>query len=395
MKILIITPRIPYPPFRGDKLKIYNLAKNLSVNNSVKILTFLRSSRQLKDLKSFKKYGIEIEAVKLSVFESFFKVFISLFTEFPFQAAWFQSSRMKKKIEKIAVDGSVDVMYFHLIRSAQYFPGENFSKPVKVIDFTDAVSLYLKRFAEIERNPLKKFFVKVEQKRIERYEKVAERFHTLFICSEVDKEYLVKSGLKANIKILSNGIDVGYFKSERKQYNRNRIIFTGNMPYYANYDAAIYFTKEIFPLILEKVPGAEFFIVGQKPPRRIKSLQSKNVFVTGFVPDIKSEYLNSAVNVAPMRFGAGTLNKVIESIALGVPVVATPMAVGGLPEELNKYIFIADNPVNFADAVVKIINNPSIRGDLMEEGKTVIKNMLSWEKIVADFESYLLSEINI
>ena len=393
MKILIITPRIPYPPFRGDKLKIYNPAKNLSKNNQVKILTFLRSSKQLNDLKSFKKYGIEIETVKLTVIESLMKVFISIFTGFPFQAAWFKSSKMKKRIEELISNERFDVVYYHLIRSAQYYIENDSSKPLSVIDFTDAVSLYLKRFAEVERNPVKKFFIKIEQKRIERYEKIAEKFHTLFICSEVDKKYLIESGLNANIKILNNGIDVSYFQPEKTDYQKNRIIFTGNMPYYANYDAAIYFTKEIFPLIIKKVPDAEFFIVGQKPPQKIKSLESKNIFVTGFVPDIKNEYLKSAVNVAPMRFGAGTLNKVIESIALGVPVVATSMAIGGLPEVLYKYIFIADDPVNFAEAVIKIINNPLIREELVEEGKTVIKEMLSWEKIVSDFESYLLSEL--
>ncbi len=393
MKILIITPRIPYPPFRGDKLKIYNIAKNLSKNNSVKILTFLRNKKQLGDLKSFDRYGIEIETVKLAVVESVLKACLSIFTNFPFQAAWFKSSKMKRRIEEILRKDNFDIVYYHLIRSAQYLTENNSAKPLNVIDFTDAVSLYLKRFAEVERNPFKKFFIKIEQKRIEKYEKVAEKFHTLFICSEADKKFLIEKGNKAKIEILNNGIDVDYFSSENTDYKEDRIIFTGNMPYYANYDAAIYFTKEIFPLIVKKIPGSEFFIVGQKPPKKIKSLATGNVFVTGFVPDIKTEYLKSAVNVAPMRFGAGTLNKVIESIVLGVPVVATSVAIGGLPKVLYKYIFIADNPVKFAEEVIKIINNPRIREELMKEGKSVIKDMLSWEKIVNDFENYLLASL--
>ncbi len=167
------------------------------------------------------------------------------------------------------------------------------------------------------------------------------------------------------------------------------------MPYYANYDAAIYFSKEIFPLILKKEPEAEFYIVGQKPPLKIKKLSSKNIFITGFVKDIKEEYLKSAVNVAPMRFGAGTLNKVIESIALGIPVVATELAVLGLPEELNKYIFIAKNSEEFAEKIIYIFNNSSIRDDLMEEGKKVIRDLLSWDKIVKDFEIYLKEQLRL
>ncbi|HSP89042.1 MAG TPA: glycosyltransferase family 4 protein, partial [Ignavibacteriaceae bacterium] len=190
----------------------------------------------------------------------------------------------------------------------------------------------------------------------------------------------------------NNGIDVEYFNSDVIDFEKNRIIFTGNMPYYANYDAAIYFSKEIFPLILEKKTDCIFYIVGQKPPNKIKSLASKNIIVTGFVNDIKKEYLKSAVNVAPMRFGAGTLNKVIESIALGVPVVATSMAVEGLPNDLKKYVYIADNPKDFSHHVLEILNKPEMRKNL-KEGQSAIKEMLSWKKIVSKFENDLKEQL--
>ncbi len=394
MNILIITPRVPYPPFRGDKLKIYNIAKHLSVHHSVRILTFLRSKKQLKDLEHFNKYGIQIDTVKLSISESLIKVFIAIVSNIPFQVAWYSSSKMKSKINEILRNNKIDVVYYHLIRSAQYLSTISNERTLKVIDYTDAVSLYLKRFAEIENNPFKKFFIKIEQKRVAAYESIAEKFHTLFICSKVDKDFLEKRGIDVKIQILQNGIDTKYFNPVKQDYNKDRIIFTGNMPYYANYDAAIYFAQEIFPLILKSVPKAEFFIVGQKPPVCIRKLQSGNIKVTGFVPDIKAEYLKSALNVAPMRFGAGTLNKVIESISLGVPVVATSLAIEGLPEELYKYIFVADNKNEFAGIIIKILNNPSIRNEFMEEGKNVICNLLSWEKIVDDFANYLESELS-
>lgn len=395
MKILIITTRIPYPPYRGDKLKIFNIAKLLSINNSVTILTFLRNNNQKKELAELEKYGIETEFVKLSIIVSIIQTILAIWGNLPFQLAFFKSSKMKRKIENKVKYENIDVVYYHLIRSAQFVYRNDFGfKPLNVLDFTDAVSLYLKRFAEIESNMLKKYFINIEQNRVEKYERTAEKFHSLFVCSEVDKDFLKDKGINNNVNILPNGIDTGYFNSEILPFEKNRIIFTGNMPYYANYDAAIYFTKQIFPLLLKKIPEAEFYIVGQKPPRRIRELKSNNIYITGFVKDIKAEYLKSAVNVAPMRFGAGTLNKVLESIALGVPVVATSMAVNGLPKELSKYIFVADNSIDFAEKIREILQNPSIRNDLMEEGKNKIKKILSWDKIVSDFEQYLLAEIS-
>ena len=395
MKILIITTRIPYPPFRGDKLKIFNIAKNLTRNNDVKIITFYRFQKQLRDLEHLRKHKILVEGVRLTLFESVLKLFLSVFSNLPFQVAWFRSHKMYSKVFNEVIAGHYDVIYFHLIRSAQFFNSsfKSYGR-IFVIDFTDAVSLYLKRFGETEKNIIKRFFIRVEQKRVEKYEKIADEFDSLFICSEIDKQFLQKRDIQADIKILNNGIDTKYFDGIDTDFEKNRIIFTGNMPYRANYDAVLYFVKSIFPLIRAKIPDAKFYIVGQNPPRKIKKLACHNIIVTGFVPDIKLEYLKSAVNVAPMRFGAGTLNKVLESISLGVPVVTTSIAVEGLPDELNKFVFIADSPDQFADRVVEIMKYRNFKNELLIEGKSVIRKLLSWENIVTEFELQLKNKLD-
>ena len=393
MNILIITPRVPYPPYRGDKLKIFNISKQLLKDNSVTILTFLRKREQIKEIEELKKHNFNVLTVKISLFESCLNVIKAIFTNLPFQVAWYKSRKMAKKINKLIVSGNYDVAYFHLIRTAQYLPMQKSKTPIlRVIDFTDAVSLYLNRFYTIEKNPLKKIFLGIEKKRIEKYESVANNFDAVFICSEVDRDYLIKQGVNADIKILRNGVDISQFNSENVDYDKNRIIFTGNMPYYANYDAAVFFAKEIFPFVLKEVPAAKFYIVGQNPPYKIRSLASKNIIVTGFVKDIRTEYLKSNVNVAPMRFGAGTLNKIIESLVLGVPVIATPIAVEGFPEELKEMIVVARNTEEFAKQVIRYLNTPELRREFMELDKSIIKEILSWENIVNQFEKDITSE---
>ncbi|GAB6283125.1 MAG: glycosyltransferase [Ignavibacterium sp.] len=393
MKILIITPRIPYPPYRGDKLKIYNIAKILSERNSVTVLTFFENSESLVSLKELEKLGIKTEAVKLSLIESFINLIPNIFSNLPFQVAYFSSKRMKEKIAGLVNREKYDVIYFHLIRSAQYFQAVSQSKALKVLDFTDTVSLYLARFADVTKNPFKKIALKLELKRIKKYEYIAKNFDTLFICSEKDKEFLVKRKVHNNINFLRNGIDSAYFKPDNIEYVKYRIIFTGNIPYYPNRDAVSYFVKDIFPLVTAKYPEAKFYIVGQKPPLQIKQLKSRNIIVTGFVEDIHREYLLSNVNVVPVRFGAGTLNKVIEALALGIPTVATSMSIAGLPPEIRKYIFKADTPEEFVDRISLIFEDEDIRNVQMKEAQTLVLNMLSWDKIVGEFESYIASEI--
>jgi polysaccharide biosynthesis protein PslH len=394
LKILIITPRIPYPPFRGDKLKPYNLSRYLSDNNEVTIACFTTNRKEKNDIRKIEKPGIKVYTVKLSVFKSLLNVVLTFFTSKPLQSGWFYSADMRKLIRKLTEEQNFDVVYFHLIRSAQYLQDVQ-GKPVyKVLDLTDAVSLYLKRFADIEKNPFKKLFIRMEQRRLEKYERIACKFDTVFICSEVDKEYFEKKNISPNIRLLYNGVDTEYFSGNNSRYNPNKIIFTGNMPYYPNQDAVVFFTKSIFPKVLKKQPDAVFYIVGQNPPPAIQKLSSGNIKVTGFVPDIKQEYLDSCVNVAPMRFGAGTVNKVTESISLGVPVVSTSIAIKGLPHQLHKYIFVADDVDSFAEQVIKIMQDNSIRTTLMEEGKEVVRELLSWEYIAKNFENYILNEIN-
>jgi len=393
LKILIITPRIPFPPYRGDKLKIFNLAKVLSKNNIVKIITFQEKAKDLELIDELKKFNFEISTIKHNNLNSLIGIFTAIFSNIPFQVAFFKSKKMFKFLENLTKNEKFDVIYFHLIRSAQYLESTNFSSAIKVLDLTDAVSLYLSRYAEVIKNPIRKGLVKIELKRIKKYESIASRFDTVFVCSEKDKKFISENNPKIIIQLLQNGIDLKSFTPTDLIYHENRIIFTGNMPYFANYDAVIYFAKEIFPIILKEIPDAKFFIVGQKPPQKVLKLSSKNIIVTGFVEDIRKEYLISAVNVAPIRFGAGTLNKILESLVLGVPVVATPMAIEGMSEEIKRFIFTGETSKEFAEKVIYVLKNPQIRRDLVLEGRRTVVNLLSWEQIISNFESYLKKKI--
>ena len=389
MKILIITPRVPYPPYRGDKLRLFHNAKTLAKRHRVDIVTFNQGKSDITSSLELKKFGINIKTVSLPFWVSFLKVIKNIFSGIPFQIAYYSSKKMQKELQEIVKENEYDIIYFHLIRSAQYFDAVEKSKALKILDCTDAISLYLERFSAITKNPIKKYALKLELHRIEQYERILNKFDTLFICSEKDKNYLEKKKIHPNIQLLSNGFDTELFKTDNTLFEKGRIIFTGNMPYFPNQDAASYFAKEIFPVVLVKYPSSKFFIVGQKPPLSLKKLVTKNIIVTGFVKDIKKEYNLSEINVAPIRFGAGTPNKVIEAIALGIPTIATSLSIAGLPEKLKKYILIADDPTSFVEKISYIFENPEIRNDMMKEAQEVIIDLLSMDKIIAEFESYL------
>ena len=395
MKILIITPRIPYPPHRGDNLHAYNVAKQLSKTNSVHIATQIENSYQLYFVDSLEKEGLKTFVVKLPIYKSLINILLGLLKKTPFQVAYFSNKNFASLIRNLSQNENYDLIYFHLIRSIQYLPATQASKAIKVVDLTDAVSLYLSRYIKYLSNPFRKIFFSIEQKRIFEYEKKVNVFDTIFVCSEVDLNHLKLHIPEANLRLLRNGVNENFFIKTDVAVEKYRIMFSGNMPYYPNYDAALYFAKQIFPDINNKYPESKFYIVGQKPARQIRNLSSDNIIVTGFVEDIKAEYLKSRVNIAPIRFGAGTPNKVLESLALGVPVVASNVAVGGLPDELRRYVFIANTKEEFTSKISYIFENPSEVNKLMNECSLLVQKVLAWENIINEFEIYIKQKLII
>jgi len=387
VKILIVTPRVPYPPYRGDKIHMFNVLKRLAAKHEIHLVCFAQTPADEENLKHLQPYCRSVEGVKLPLWRSLLRCLAGLFSREPLQVHYFKSGRMRALIEQKCREHRFDVIHTHIIRAAQYTA--HLPHAFRAIDVTDAVSLYLRRFLSQEKNWFKRAVLKVEAGRIKKYQSILEDFDACFVCSEVDAEELRKSAPAARIEVLPNGVDVDCFYPQNQvAYDPSRIIFTGNLSYYPNADAVLYFVQEIFPFIKAEVPQAQLYLVGQSPPRKIQKLAREDVVVTGFVEDIREYYLRSAVMVSPIRFGAGTLNKVLESLAMGVPVVATPVGIEGLGLTNGKEILIAHHPRTFADHVIRVLKNPELRKQLGQAGMALVRERYNWDSIVASLESF-------
>jgi glycosyltransferase involved in cell wall biosynthesis len=293
---------------------------------------------------------------------------------------------MRRLITETCAKSHYDVIHTHLIRMAQYtaFAGHI----PKTLDLTDAGSLYLRRFLAHEKNPFKKFLLKIELDRISRYENILEKYDVCFVCAKPDEKAVRKAAPAANLAILPNSVDLDYFSSNGSvTYDQAGIVFTGNLTYYPNIDAVFFFVEEIFPLIKKALPAAKFYIVGQAPPAKVRALASDDVIVTGFVEDIRLYYLRSAVSVSPIRFGAGTLNKILEPLALGVPVVATSLAIQGLDLTVGKDVLTADHPQGFANEVVRVMKDSALRERLGKEGLATVRRLYNLDAIASSLEN--------
>ncbi len=386
MNILFLTSRFPYPPYRGDKLKIFHLIRQLARRgHSITLRSFIASKDEEAFVEPLREYCRDVQTVSLTPAQSVAQCAASVISSDPFQIAYFRSKRMQRLIDETLASSSIDVVHVHLIRMAQY--GLNIHTHPRVLDLTDAGSLYLKRFLAVTKSPVKKLFLQEEFKRLSRYESVLSHFETSLVCSDVDRGVLAEHAPDADVGLLYNGIDLESFPyNPGRAVEPNRIIYTGNMSYYPNADGILYFVKEIFPTIVRLHPKAELFIVGQNPPSSVQELAGANITVTGFVPDITLEYLKSAVSVAPIRFGSGTLNKILEPMAMGIPIVATSQAAEGLPVEHDTNILLADTPSDFAGAVVRTLNDTLLQQRLGGNAAAMVRSYYAWETIAGSLE---------
>lgn len=393
MKILFLANRVPYPPYRGDKLKIYNLARRLCGNHELYLLTFAQHPEDRQYEAELKKIFKEVHIVDLPKWRSALNCMAAVVDEQPFQVHYFRSGTMHRELNALLSKHHFDAVHVQHLRMAQYLKDR---KDIpRILDLPDAFSLYWKRKESSPGNPLLKFFERREQHKVWRYEQVLKQYNLCLVCSDEDKEYLEREHDLYNIDLLPNGVDTDTFAPRQHDYTHNHtLLFTGNMDYRPNVDAVRYFCKEIFPLVLQRFPQTRFVIAGQRPVPQVLALAGNNVEVTGFVKDLASVYDSASVVVAPLRFGAGTQNKVLEAMAMGVPVVCSHIGFRGLGISSGEGAFMQTDPAAFAGSIIDLLTSAQLRQDTGTAGAAVIHSRFSWDIIAQRLEQYLLQVSN-
>lgn len=386
---MFVANRFPYPPFRGDKLKIYNLTRRLAKDHELYLVTFYEKRDELNYLKELQPIFKEIELVYLPKWQSVLSSGLALFSRTPLQVAYFKSAKMKRMV-KFSLDRyDIDVVHTQHLRMSQYT--KQLEMP-KILDLPDAFSLYYKRRNSTDRPWYNRLVDSIEVSRLVKAERVIKQYDKTLVCSQEDKAYLEKLHHTHNIDILLNGVDLETFAvGEGHDYSHNNIVlFTGNMDYAPNVDAVQYFAKEMWPSIVQEFPNTKFVIAGQRPVDAVKNLASDSIEVTGFVPDIQVMYEEASVVIAPLRFGAGTQNKVLEAMAMGVPVVCTHIGFEGLQIESGQGVIMAKEKEVFVSEVNNLLANEQKRKSVGEQGLEIARNRFSWDSIVKKLEYYLM-----
>ena len=366
MNILFLTSRFPFPPIGADKLRVFKLLEILSKKHSVTLLSF--TDRKFKDSEKneYKKYFSRIEIIHLPLYVSYLKCLAGLFGKLPLQVYYYRSGRMKRLVKKEIKN--FDLIFVHLIRMAEYV--KDFKGIPKILDLEDALSMNYARSIKFQKG-LIYLRNKIEKERVLKYEtRVLERFDKNIMVSEIDKNYLGKYSNIDNVEIVPVGKDIEYFSFNENSFDNNNIVFMGNMRTYPNNDAVKYFCNSIFPIVLKRYPNVKFYIVGANTTKEVFALgKRRNVVVTGEVDDVREHIKKAVVSVCPLRTGAGVQNKILESMALGTPVVTSTIGLEGINAIPDEEILVTDDKNEFAGKIMSLMENSDLRKRIAIKGR--------------------------
>ena len=380
MKILYLSLRFPYPPHSGDKIRTYNVLKHLSQRHSVSFVSFALSPQEAGRTGQLREYCDQVETVEFSKLNAWRNcILYSSFSE-PLQISYWHSRKMQRQINQMMDRNSYDLIHVQFFRMAQYVT--KFTDNHKVLDSCDSYALNLSRRARLDRS-LSWPLLKIEANRVKVYEtEIARWFDRVTMVSSLDRDCLLSVNRDIPISVVPMGVDLEYYQPGNEEYGPN-LLFTGTIKYFPNSDAILYFYNEIFPLVKNAVPNVKFYVVGNYPPRKIKKLvPNGDIVVTGHVEDVRPYFDKSAVFVCPLRSGSGMQAKILEAMAMGVPVVTTSMGFEAIDAVSGKDIIIADNAKKFAQEVVKLLKDRDWRQSVAQNARRLVEEKYGWSSVV-------------
>lgn len=388
MNILFLSTRSPYPLISGHSLRTYHILKGAARDHKVTFLTFAQlpehelKKENLDHLRSFCKavYPFKIPA-DLSKITFAKMLFFNLFSSLPFVAQKYDAPTMRQKIREIIRTENIDLVHVDLLPLAAYI--SEFENLPKILVNHNVESVRLFRWFRTEPNPVKKVYLGIQWLKLKTFEQSAmNKFDGCVVVSELDKELLIRMGVKSKLFVVPNGTNTKFFKPNDGKVVENSVLWIGHMDVHTNKDAVLYFWRDIYPILKKKYPQVKMTFVGTAPPKEIADAAQKDpqVRATGFVDDIRPYIDESAVMVVPIRIGSGTRLKILDAMAMGKAIVSTSVGCEGLNVNDGKDILIADSPEDFADKTIDLLRDSNKRGAL-EKNAIELAKTYDWDLI--------------
>lgn len=378
MRILFVCHRLPFPPNRGGKIRPFHMIQHLGRKHSVTVATLAHTEAERREGQPLADHCESVICEVLPNHIRWLQACGALLSSTPSSVAYFWSNRLFARIREAWQARPFDIIIVHCAFVAQYV--RDLACSLRLLDYGDVDSGKWFDYARSRSFPLSIGY-RIEAEKLIRYEKkLAAEFDICTATTLGELEAVRKLNPAVKSAVIPNGVDLGYFHHRTSDpAGSSVLVFLGRMDYFPNIDGAMYFARDVFPLIREEIPQAQFLIVGSAPSRSIQNLSRlSGITVTGHVPDVRPYLERAAVAVAPLRIARGTQNKILQFLAMGVPVVTTPEAAKGVDAEVSKHFVVAEGSESFASRVINLLQDRELRTSLSLSGRQSLATAHSW-----------------
>lgn len=378
MKILYVCHRFPFPPKRGGKIRPFNMIRHFtSRGHEVTVCSLARSPAEAEEGRGIAPHCAEFHVATVSSPRQIMRMITRLPTGTPSSMGYFYSEQLDDIIREKVRRERFDLVFVHCSSVAQYVEG--LEGVPKILDFGDMDSQKWLEYAQSKPFPLSMGYW-LEGRKLEREERrLAGRFDLCSATTRMEWETLKGYGVEVDTDWFPNGVDSDFFAPDAGTYDADTISFIGRMDYYPNQECMFQFCEHTLPLIRAKRPNVKLLIVGADPSPKVLKLGSlQGVTVTGTVPDVRPLVRKSALMVAPLNIARGTQNKILEAMAMGVPVVTSRIAAGGVDALAEEHFLVGETPREYSDAILRILGSPGERERLAVAGRARMLSHHSW-----------------
>lgn len=386
MRILMLAHRLPYPPWTGDRIRAFHIARYLSERHRITVAFPLESRGELGAARKLQKLIPDLEYALLSDLKRRASALVGLAGSLPFSVRYFASRSLARRIGQRLLQDHFDLIYVYSSSMAQYAMGH--SVPI-LMDFVDVDSDKWAQYAANTLPPMA-WVYRLEARRLRRYEcEVARRARVSVFATPTEQAIFRAIAPDVQTAVIPNGVDTDYFRpGEAPRSEVPTVIFTGALDYFPNVDGVCHFSETIFPLVRHRIPEVRFLVVGRRPCRAALRLSRlPGVRVVGEVPDVRPYIHEAYVAVVPLRMARGIQNKILEAMAMGLAVVASPKPAQGIGARVGVEWFVEDGPEAFAKRVVHLLENPAVRTEVGRRARAFIEDRHSWKRILPDVET--------
>jgi sugar transferase (PEP-CTERM/EpsH1 system associated) len=388
VQILFITDYPPYPPISGDLIRVYNLILRLAKQHQVSLAVLLWTPDEADSLSHLREFCHRVETVSLRWRHPLVHlpglIHYALLGK-PLELRLLYSEKLESKIRQLVSTEEFDIVHIEQSRMALYLealpPG---ARCARILAFQNIAADQYARLFRVERSLITRARHLLFSLMMRRWEPLyAERFDSCITVSEVERSLLMAANPRLRVNVVPNGVDTRMYQPLALEERRPALLFIGSMSYGPCVDAAIYFCNQILPRIRQAVSCVELWIVGAGPTPEVSALSSDVVHVTGRVDSVLPYYKKSAISVVPLRAGGGTRLKILESMALGRPVVSTSIGCEGIDAIDSEHLLVADSPEQFSMQVIRLLTDRRLYESISTNARRLVVDRYDWDIIAS------------